>query len=86
MAITTIIVNTSSDCVDPLGHDSPETRAFVVAHILDAVRAAWPGADVREGGHGSTTSGRDADGNDISAEVAEVADRAYNDAYNHMED
>ena len=80
MSQSLIIVNTSRETIDPQGLASDEEVAFVAECILDAVRAEWPEIEVLAGASGSRTSGRDAEGNDISRDVQRVVDDAYNTA------
>ena len=69
----------STDGIDPQGLGSDEEREACEEHILDAVRAAFPGATVREVGRGGRTSGATRDGVSLDDEVRAVVTRAFDD-------
>ena len=74
---TTITVHVGRDTIDPQGLGSDEDVAAIEASIMDEVRAEWPNADVRAVGNGGRTSGTDADGHDITAEVRAFVNAAF---------
>lgn len=69
----------STDGIDPQGVGSDEEREACAEHILDAVRAAFPGATVREVGRGGRTSGTTREGVSLDDEVRTVVTRAFDD-------
>jgi hypothetical protein len=73
---TTITVRIGRDTIDPEGTGTDEECAAYESNVLDAVREAFPGADVRAVGQGGRTSGVDAEGHDITAAVREVVREA----------
>jgi hypothetical protein len=72
-----ITVHVGRDTIDPQGLGSDEECAACEEYILDAVRAAFPGADVREVGNGGRTSGTTRDGVNLDAEVRAVVTAAF---------
>ncbi len=74
-----ITVHVGRDTIDPQGLGSDEECAAVEEHILDAVREAFPGADVRAVGNGGRTSGVTRGGVDLTDEVKAVVTRAFDD-------
>ena len=74
-----ITVHAGRDTIDPQGLGSDEECAACEEHILDAVRAAFPGADVRAVGNGGRTSGTTRDGVTLDDEVRTVVTRAFDD-------
>jgi len=76
-----ITVEVGRHTIDPQGLASDEENEHVEGHIMDAVRAAFPGADVRAVGVGGRTSGVSADGEDITSEVVRVVNEAFNSAF-----
>ena len=67
--------------IDPQGLGSDDEVAACEEHILDAVRAAFPGATVRAVGNGGRTSATMRDGTDFTAEVETVVTQAF-DGFN----
>lgn len=67
----------STDGIDPQGVGSDEERGACAEHILDAVRAAFPGATVRPVNRGGRTSGTTRDGANLDAEVRAVVTQAF---------
>jgi hypothetical protein len=76
-----ITVEVGRHTIDPQGLASDEENAAIEEHIVEAVRAAWPGAHITVVGNGGRTSGIDADGNDISHKVQRVVNEAFNSAF-----
>lgn len=76
---TSITVHVGRDTIDPQGLGSDEEVAACEEHILDAVRAAFPGAEVRAVGNGGRTSGMTRDGVSLDDEVKAVVTRAFDD-------
>ncbi len=76
-----ITVEVGRHTIDPQGLASDEENEHVEECIMDAVRAAFPGADVRAVGLGGRTSGTDANGEDITPEVVRVVNEAFNEAF-----
>lgn len=74
-----ITVRVGRDTIDPQGLGSDEECAACEEHILDAVRAAFPGATVREVGRGGRTSGTTREGVSLDDEVRTVVTRAFDD-------
>lgn len=72
-----ITVHVGRDTIDPQGLGSDEECAACEEHILDAVRAAFPGAEVRAVGNGGRTGGVTRDGEDFTAEVRTVVTQAF---------
>jgi hypothetical protein len=72
----TITVETGRDMIDPQGIASDEEAAACEAHILDAVREAFPGAGVRAVGRGGRTGGCMADGTEFDDDVKRIVDDA----------
>ena len=72
-----ITVEISRDAIDPAGEGSDELYESCGEYILDAVRTAFPGADVRAVGNGSRTSGVHSDGRDITRDVRGVVNAAF---------
>lgn len=73
---TTITVELDRDSIDPQGIGSDEDLASCREYVLDAVKTAFPGADVREVRSGGRTSGLDGE-RDISRDVKEVVNQAF---------
>jgi hypothetical protein len=76
-----ITVHVGRDTIDPQGLGSDEECAACEEYILDAVRTAFPGADVRAVGNGGRTSATMRDGTDFTAEVETVVTQAF-DGFN----
>ena len=74
-----ITVHVGRDTIDPQGLGSDEECATCEKHILDAVRTAFPGADVRAVGNGGRTSATMRDSTDFTDEVKAVVTRAFDD-------
>lgn len=74
---TEILVEVGRHTIDPQGLGSDEECAACEEHILDAVRAAFPGATVRPVNRGGRTSGTTRDGVNLDAEVREVVTQAF---------
>ena len=74
---TAIFVNTSRATIDPQGIGTAEECAATEEAILDAVRSAFLGLDVRAVGPGGRTQGTDEDGQDITAKVRNVVREAF---------
>lgn len=72
-----ISVEISRDTIDPQGLGSDEECEACGEHILDAVRTAFPGAEVRAVSRGGRTSGVAAGGEDITSEVRAVVNAAF---------
>ena len=72
-----ISVHVGRDTIDPQGLGSDEEVAACEEHILDAVRAAFPGAEVRAVRSGGRTSGTTRDGVNLDAEVKAVETAAF---------
>ena len=72
-----ITVHVGRDTIDPQGMGSDEECAACEEHILDAVRAAFPGADVRAVRSGGRTSGTTRNGVSLDAEVRAVVTAAF---------
>ena len=72
-----ITVHVGRDTIDPQGLGSDEECAACEEHILDAVRAAFPGATVRPVNRGGRTSGTTRDGVNLDAEVRAVVTQAF---------
>ena len=72
-----ITVHVGRDTIDPQGLGSDEECAACEEHILDAVRAAFPGAEVRAVRSGGRTSGTTRDGVNLDAEVRAVTTAAF---------
>lgn len=72
-----ITVCTSRDEIDPQGLGSDEEADACAAAIVDAVRAEWPTAEIREVRSPARTGGVDGRGADISAEVRAVVQTAF---------
>ena len=72
-----ITVRVGRDTIDPEGLGSDEECAACEEHILDAVRSAFPGADVRAVGNGGRTSGTTRTGEDLTDEVKAVVTAAF---------
>jgi len=75
----TITVEISRNTIDPEGLASDAEYAAAGEHILDAVRTAFPGADVRAVGNGGRTSGVDADGRDLTRDVRATVNAAFDE-------
>lgn len=73
-----ITVEVGRHTIDPQGLGTDEECERCEAHILDAVREAFPGADVRAVGVGGRTSGVTASDEDITDEVRHVVNDAFN--------
>lgn len=76
---TIITVECSRYTIDPEGIGSDADYEAAVAFLLDAVRDAFPGADVRRLGQGGRTGGMAGDGTDIGDDVRLVVERAFDD-------
>jgi hypothetical protein len=72
-----ITVHVGRDTIDPQGLGSDDEVDACEEHILDAVRAAFPGAEVRAVGNGGRTSATMRDGEDFTAEVRTVVTQAF---------
>lgn len=72
-----ITARVGRDTIDPQGLGSDEECSACEEHILDAVRAAFPGATVRAVGNGGRTSGTTRDGVNLDAEVRAVVTAAF---------
>lgn len=72
-----ITVHVGRDTIDPQGLGSDEECAACEEHILDAVRAAFPGAEVRAVRSGGRTSGTTRDGVNLDAEVRAITTAAF---------
>lgn len=75
-----ITVELHRGTIDPQGIGSDEELESCREYILDAVREAFPGADVRAVGNGGRTGASHADGREFTREVREV-ERAAWDAW-----
>lgn len=73
-----ITVEVGRHTIDPQGLASDEEAEACEAHILDAVREAFPGADVRAVGLGGRTGGCMSDGREFDGEVRDVVNEAFN--------
>jgi hypothetical protein len=67
--------------IDPQGLGSDDEVAACEEYILDAVRTAFPGADVRAVGNGGRTGGATRTGEDFTDEVRAVVTQAF-DGFN----
>ena len=76
-----ITVEVHRGTIDPQGLGSDDEVAACEEHILDAVRAAFPGAEVRAVGNGGRTSAAMRDGEDFTDEVRAVVTQAF-DGFN----
>jgi hypothetical protein len=76
-----ITVEIGRDTIDPQGLASDDEVDACEEHILDAVRAAFPGATVRAVGNGGRTSATMRDGEDFTAEVRAVVTQTF-DGFN----
>ena len=74
-----ITVEVHRGTIDPQGLGSDEECDACEEYILDAVRTAFPGAEVRAVGNGGRTGGVTRDGEDFTAEVRTVVTRAFDD-------
>jgi hypothetical protein len=74
---TYITVNISRDSIDPQGIGSDEDYESAVERIMDDVREAFPDADIRSVGNGGSTSGVTDDGRDITDEVKQIVNDAF---------
>ena len=72
-----ITVEVGRDTIDPQGLGSDEDAEACAEHILDAVREAFPGAEVVAVGNGGRTSATMPDGEDFTREVREVVTQAF---------
>lgn len=72
-----ITVEVGRDTIDPQGLGSDAEREACAEHILDAVREAFPGAEVVAVGNGGRTSATMPDGEDFTREVREVVTQAF---------
>lgn len=76
-----ICVEVGRHTIDPQGIASDDEIEACEAFILDAVREAFPGADVRAVGRGGRTGALRADGWDFGDELEHVVTRAYSDFF-----
>lgn len=76
-----ICVEIGRHTIDPQGLANDDEVEACEAFILDAVREAFPGADVRIVGNGGRTGALRADGWDFSDELEHVVTRAYSDFF-----
>ena len=72
-----ITVEFGRDTFDPQCLGSDAVREACAEHILDAVREAFPGAEVVAVGNGGRTSATMPDGEDFTREVREVVTQAF---------
>jgi len=72
-----ILVEVGRHTIDPQGLGSDDEVAACEEHILDAVRAAFPGATVRPVNRGGRTSGTTRDGVNLDDEVRAVVTQAF---------
>lgn len=76
---TQITVEVSRDSIDPQGIGSDEQFESCREYILDAVKTAFPGAEVTAVGHGGKTTAYTDAGQDLSYDVRGVVNRAFDD-------
>lgn len=74
---TSICVELHQGVLDPQGLATGDEVDCCEKHILAAVREAFPGADVRAVGRGGRTSGLTRDGEDITRDVRDVVEAAF---------
>ena len=77
MTTASITVRIGRDTIDPQGIGTAEECAATEEAILDAVRSAFLGLDVRAVGPGGRSQGTDEDGQDITAKVRNVVREAF---------
>lgn len=72
-----ITVEIHRGTIDPQGIGSDAECEACAEYVLDAVRTEFPDADVTQVGRGGRTSGRTADGLDLTADVRACVNAAF---------